>query len=139
MKKRSFPETAFFVAGKGSRPMFGDPVQRYPEASAAFYRLLKLMAPVLATEDYSWKAERRIEHLIPDLHQFYPRGHGASVHDLSATKREAFNELWNTVQRAIELSHAAGVDRGRDLLSGLASGALTVKQFNDATINKSEE
>ena len=80
------PADAFWIAGQGYRPSFAESGIRYEAASEAFYQLAVMICPTLSKDGFTWHADRSVAHLLPDLHEFYPRGNDATIRLTSARR-----------------------------------------------------
>ena len=132
--KSKLPEGAFRLAYLNCRPQFLDGASNtYPAASKAFYRVVEAFCPKISADplrEYSQHARRQLCRLVPELNQFYPYGVFPTFHTATDEQREALSALFREVQSAMEASYRAGVDHGRDLLTGLTKGEITVAQLN---------
>jgi len=139
-RKPKAPENSFWVAQAHFRPRFisGDGTL-YPKATAAYYRIIELMFPQVDKRTLSANAERDVSPIVPDYGTFYPRGLDAAIRIATPEQRQALNDLFKAIQEAIQLSHEAGIERGKSLLVQLAKGALTTNEFNDSVIKGEKE
>lgn len=139
-RKPKAPDNAFWVAQGHFRPRFvSSNGQRYPDTTAAFYRVLESVFPQVDKRTLSVNAERSVIPIVPDYGTFYPRGMDAAIRIATPEQRKAFNELFMAILDAIESSHKAGIERGKSLLVQLASGALTTNEFNNSVIKGEKE
>lgn len=139
-RKASLPPGSFWVAMPTIRPRFVDPAVIYDELAAAFYDLTFAVAPLVGgTADgvgcdlyrtYSTTALREAIALVPDIGEFYPRGHGATLHTATEPQLKALNALWREAQRAIDAAYQHGLEEGRNLLTQLAKGQITATQLH---------
>lgn len=136
--KKKLPANAFWVADKSRRVVLKDGGgNAYPDASAAFYVVLEAFCGALGQPLGYAKIDRRDLPLIPDVKAFYPRGVSATLHTATPAQQAALSDLFVQVSNALDQAHKAGVEEGRNLLTGLARGHLTVSQF-DGTEKKKD-
>lgn len=134
-RKSEPPANSFWVAQEGMRPRFIDSTGViFEEATAAYYKLIELLFPAVETRTLTQHARSKVNNLIPDFGVFYPRGIFATLHVGTPEQQKALNDLFLSVQQAIESAHDTGTNRGKSLLIQLAKGALTCKEFNDCAI-----
>lgn len=129
-KRRTHPPAdAVFIAEQHA-PQFRSGDLVHEKAADAFYAVAKLMCPLLGSGSEDDYVRFSCTHLpcIPEISVFYPR-YGAKLHQVSAAQRTALNNLFISVQEAIEAAHRQGLDQGRNLLVGLARGELTADQM----------
>jgi hypothetical protein len=130
-----FPENIVkVVAPDGNRPRLHDPGKKeYPDLRDAYYRVLETAFPQIDRKEFSYRKEGNTCPLIPDLQgQFWPTGSYPLLLQMTPKQRKAVNELFLQIRIAIATAYQHGLVDGRDLLTQLAKGDFTLKDFDAA-------
>lgn len=121
------------IPSEGSGPVWQDGSGNgYEAVRDAYCAFLRALFPVVATYEHKLPpAQRntRIPH-VPDIREFYPIGTLAPYVQMTPAQQEAANALYISVGKAIMAAYNAGQDNGRNLLTGLARGEVSIADFN---------
>ncbi len=66
---------------------------------------------------------------LPNIGDFYPRGHDASAHTCTPAQHKLLSDLFVLTQRALEAAHREGTGNGTNLLVALAKGKITADEL----------
>jgi hypothetical protein len=103
-----------------------------PNCGTVYYSFLSAVFPKLDRDTFSYHKGVSDAPLIPEVGQFYPSGVFPDLLIMTPEQQEIVNRLFMLTCDAIRESYEHGLRDGRDLLSQLAKGDLTIGDFENA-------
>lgn len=97
------------------------------ELQAAFWQMGQAISTPATNLDYTHVAPRLLADDTKDVHQW------SALVIARADQRDALSHLFSVVRACIAAAREDGKQQGRNLLHGLATGELSVSDFNERT------
>ena len=84
-------------------------------------------------------ARQEISDVVPNVGEHYPIGYDCTLRVAPTGTQKLLSTLFLQVHDALAKSHVDGAETGKSILLGLASGDMTVKDFNQCTVESKDD